>query len=184
MTVISSGKLPVTAKARDCFVQLAFSSVLKKLFLSMRVVENAGVLPAAAVQGCGQCSITDTAHVLPFQLQWDFSLSGIISSKGEPHSRARDILNVKHRTSHWTMPRKKGHTKAGGNAKQLPLEYEDPQDAWKEQELQIFNLCGHQYLTDKNVHWISGWMIPAKHLHLVQKGILNTQPVLCSFEMD
>lgn len=49
MTVISSGKLPVTATARDCFEQLAFSSVLKKLFLSRRVVENAGVLPAAAV---------------------------------------------------------------------------------------------------------------------------------------
>lgn len=85
MTVISSGKLPVTATARDCFEQLAFSSVLKKLFLSRRVVDNAGVLPAAAVQGCGQCSITGTAHVLPLQLQWGFTLAAVISSKGEPH---------------------------------------------------------------------------------------------------
>lgn len=147
--------------------------MLKKLSLSRRVVGNAGVLAAAAVlkQGCGQCSITDTARVLLFQLQWDFTLSGIISSKGEPHIGAGGILKVKYRTSH---KKERRHTPWQEGMQNNSLwEYEDPQDALKEQNLPIFHLCGHHYPTDKNLHWISGWMTPVKHLPLVQKGILN-----------
>lgn len=112
--------------------------------------------------------------VLFSQLQWDFTLSGIISFKGVPHIRAR--RHPECQTQDFPLnflPRKKDTLKQEGRQNNSLWEYGDPQDAWKEQKLRIFDLCGHYYPIDKNLHWISGWMIPAKHLHLVQKGILD-----------
>lgn len=67
-------------------------------------------------------SITDTAHVLLFQLQRDVALLGVISSKAEPHIRAR--RHPECQTQDFplnSLSRKKGHTKAGGDAKQVCL---------------------------------------------------------------
>lgn len=93
--------------------------------------------------------------------------------KVSPTSGPGDILNGKHRTSTKLSVKQEGTHHGRRGCKTTLWEYEDPQDASKEKSLPIFDLCGHHYPTDKNLHWICGWMIPAKHLYLVQKGILN-----------